>query len=105
MATERSSMRKTREILRQRLVLDRAHRATSAVGLGGDRRVDGAAGGGGEADLGGDRGAERLTSWRRGCTQVRIRLLRAPSQLIFEISTVRPDRHRPDLGGPTTRIK
>ncbi len=35
MATERLSMRKTREILRQRLVLDRAHRAISAsVGLG-----------------------------------------------------------------------
>jgi predicted ABC-type ATPase len=35
MATERLSMCKTREILRQRLVLDRAHRAISAsVGLG-----------------------------------------------------------------------
>ena len=35
MATERLSMRKTREILRQRLVLDRAHRAIGvSVGVG-----------------------------------------------------------------------
>jgi hypothetical protein len=35
MSTERLPMRKTREILRQRLVLDRSHRAISdSVGLG-----------------------------------------------------------------------